>query len=123
MLLAFYTAGAILPIVLVAYMVGYLIFKKNHQVILCTECQQCKAACPLLSKGCNPVDIMLAAKSGQYREAMEKGTRLCVSCGKCQEVCPRGLAPYREVEKWKSLEAKKSEPENGWDQGHELRGA
>lgn len=100
-----------------------MILKNRAQVILCTECQQCKAACPLLSKGCNPVDIMLAAKSGQYREALARGARQCVGCRKCQEACPRGLAPYLEVEKWKILDEQKSNKGEKWHQSEKQRAA
>jgi len=70
--------------------------------MLCTECQLCKMACPLLSKGCNPVEIMLAAKIGLEAAVLE-GSRYCVMCGKCQEKCPRGLAPHLEVAKCQEL--------------------
>jgi ferredoxin len=96
--LAFYTAGAILPISAVVVMVFNIVLKKSSQAMLCTECQLCRAACPLLSRGCNPVDIMLAAKTGMGAASLD-GTRLCIMCGKCREQCPRGLAPYLEVEK------------------------
>lgn len=103
MLLAFYTASAIIPIGVTVFMVFYLIVKKRPQVMLCTEGQQCVSVCPLLAKGCSPMDIMLAAKSGQEQEAIQKGALLCVGCGKCQRACPRGLAPYLEVEKWRNI--------------------
>ena len=108
MLLALYTACSFLLIGVIVFMMIYLIFKKSSQVMLCTECQQCNAVCPLLSKGCIPMDIMLAAKSGQEQYVIDKGVSLCVSCGECQEACPRGLAPYLEVEKWKNMQGKMS---------------
>ncbi len=101
MLLALYAASAILPLVVVVFMIIYLISRGSSQVILCTECQQCKAVCPLLPKGCNPVDMMLAAKSGSDERVLAERADLCVACGKCQEACPRGLAPFLEVERWR----------------------
>lgn len=103
MLKALYTACVIIPIGFAVFMMVYLLCQKKAQVILCTECQQCKAACPLLSKGCNPMSIMLAAKSGGNQEVMEQCANLCVGCGKCQEACPRGLAPFLELEKWRTV--------------------
>ena len=105
MLLALYAASAILPIVFVVFMVLYLLFRGSSQVILCTECQQCKAVCPLLPKGCNPVDIMLVAKSGINGSYLEDRAALCIACGKCEEACPRGLAPHRELERWRKKNA------------------
>ena len=107
MLLALYTACAIVLMGVVLFMMLHLIIRKSPQVMLCTECQQCNAACPLLSKGCNPMDIMLAAKSGQIESATEKGASLCVGCCKCQEVCPRGLAPYREAKEQNDMQSRK----------------
>jgi heterodisulfide reductase subunit C len=48
-----------------------------------------------------PKDIMLAAKANKVEWAIEHGALLCPSCGLCEKRCPRGLAPYKEVEKWK----------------------
>ena len=100
MLLALYNGCIILLIGLLVFMELYLVFKRRGQVILCTECQQCVSACPLLAKGCNPLEIMLAAKSGQETQAMRNATALCVRCGRCQSACPRGLAPYLEIHEW-----------------------
>ncbi len=101
MLLALYAASAILPIVFVVFMILYLLVRGSSQVILCTECQQCKAVCPCLSKGCDPFNIMLAVKSGIHEIYLEGSAALCIACGKCQEACPRGLAPYQELERWR----------------------
>lgn len=110
MFLALYTGCIVVLVAWFLYMVISPIVRGSPQVILCTECQQGKAACPLLLKGCNPTDIMIAAKSGQGAEALQKGASLCSACGKCQKACPRGLAPYLEVEKWRQSMEKQGVP-------------
>ena len=102
MFLALYTTCVIVSIGLLIYLIVSLILQRRSQVVLCTECRQCMAVCPLLSKGCNPMEIMLAAKCGRLEDQMAAGGRLCVSCGKCQKACPRGLAPFKEVERWRA---------------------
>lgn len=92
MLLALYTASTALLMGIVIAMVIHLCLKRRPQVILCTECQQCKLACPLLARGCDPVAIMKAAKSGRC----DLG-ELCIACGACEKACSRGLAPYLEA--------------------------
>jgi CO dehydrogenase/acetyl-CoA synthase alpha subunit len=89
-----YTASTALLIGVVIAMVLYLCFKGRTQVMLCTECQQCKSSCPLLSRGCDPVAIMKAAKSGRDGQG-----DLCTACRACEKSCARGLAPYREVKR------------------------
>jgi Fe-S oxidoreductase len=101
MLLSLYAASAVLPLAIVVFMIVHLILRGRGQVILCTECQQCRPACPLLEKGCNPVDLILASKAGRDDIFLRGGAELCVACGKCEKACPRGLAPHMEVLKWK----------------------
>ncbi|CCK79460.1 4Fe-4S dicluster domain-containing protein [Desulfobacula toluolica] len=103
MFLALYTSCVIICVGLLIYSIVFQIINKRLQVMLCTECRQCMAVCPLLSKGCNPMEIMLGAKIDQLDQVMGQGGALCVSCKKCQKACPRGLAPFEEVEKWKNL--------------------
>ncbi|MDD5205221.1 MAG: DUF4430 domain-containing protein [Desulfobacterales bacterium] len=99
--LSLYAASAVLPLAIVVFMIVYLIVRGRGQVILCTECQQCRSACPLLNKGCNPAKLMLAAKTGHEELFASAGGDLCVGCGRCEKACPRGLAPYLEVQKWR----------------------
>ncbi len=94
MLLALYSATVDLLIFVVIGMVIFLCVKGRGQVMLCTECQQCKSACPLLSRGCDPVSIMKAAKSG----GQDQG-EICVGCRACEKACPRGLTPYHEAKR------------------------
>jgi prenyltransferase beta subunit/ferredoxin len=104
--MALYTASVALLIGVPAFMFLYLIFKGSSQVMLCTECQQCRPVCPLLSKGCNPVLIMKEAKMGMKSSATLSASSLCTRCGACQRACSRGLAPYQETG-----ESKKSLPD------------
>jgi Na+-translocating ferredoxin:NAD+ oxidoreductase RnfC subunit len=95
-MLAAYTAGTVLLISAVILLVFYLCLKGHAQAVLCTECQQCKSFCPMLSRGCDPVAIMKAAKSGRGDMITS-----CIGCRACTKGCPQGLEPYREASKWK----------------------
>lgn len=72
----------------------YMILREQGEAILCMECQQCRAVCPVLSvdgEYIGPKDIMIAAKSGKYDEALTKKLELCTDCAACMERCPRRL--------------------------------
>ncbi|SDT84262.1 4Fe-4S dicluster domain-containing protein [Desulfobacula phenolica] len=101
MFLALYTSCVIICIGLLICLILFQIIKKTPQVILCTECRQCMAVCPLLSRGCNPMEIMLGAKINMLDKTMKNGGYLCVNCKKCRQACPRGLAPFEEAQMWK----------------------
>jgi len=107
MIISFYIACALLPIGLLVCIVVRLLYRRSSQVILCMECEQCMGVCPILKKKgldfIGPTGIMVAAKSGNIRRAVESGALLCTGCRLCEKACPRGLAPYREVEKWKDM--------------------
>jgi len=90
-MLAVYAAGTMLLIAVVVGVVLSLCLRGHAQVMLCSECQQCKSFCPMLSRGCDPVAIMKAAKSGRNDVAVH-----CTECGSCKKGCPQGLEPYRE---------------------------
>ena len=88
-LLALYTDSTALLIGIVIAMVFHLCLNGRPQVILSTECQQCKLSCPLHSLGCDPVAIMKATKGGRC----DRG-ELCTARGAFEKACSRGLAPY-----------------------------
>lgn len=72
----------------------YMILREQGEAILCMECQQCRAVCPILpvdGEYIGPKDIMIAAKSGKYDEALTKKLELCTDCAACMERCPRRL--------------------------------
>ncbi len=72
----------------------YIILREQGEAILCMECQQCRAVCPVIpvdGEYIGPKDIMIAAKSGKYQEALKMKLELCTDCVACMERCPRGL--------------------------------
>ena len=72
----------------------YMLIRNQGEAILCMECQQCRAVCPVLSVDgsyIGPKDIMVAAKSGKYDDALRKKMKLCADCATCMERCPRKL--------------------------------
>jgi succinate dehydrogenase/fumarate reductase-like Fe-S protein len=105
MLEALNAACIIAPICAIAFLLIDLIRRGDSQVLLCMECEQCVGACPVsLKKGSEfvgPRGIMAAAKAGEPSIAIDHGAFLCNGCGACQRLCPRGLAPYLEVVRWK----------------------
>ena len=98
------TSGvAALLIILPLIMLLYMLLRNKGEAILCMECQQCRAVCPVLQNTdeyAGPKDIMVAAKSGKYSKALEKNIQLCSACAACMERCPRKLevdALIREI--------------------------
>jgi succinate dehydrogenase/fumarate reductase-like Fe-S protein len=106
MLEAINAACIIAPIAAVAFLLIDLVRRGGSQVLLCMECEQCVRACPVaLKEGpdfVGPRGIMAAVKVGDPSTAIEHGALLCNGCKACERVCPRGLAPYLEVERWKT---------------------
>ena len=101
-ILSFYGTGILLPIIIVSHLLLKLMASGNSQVLLCMECDQCMNACPSLNKNKNaasPKDIMVGAKEGNLTNLYNSGVIFCNSCGACEKKCPRGLAPYKEVER------------------------
>lgn len=99
-------AVVLLPVLVVAGMVVRLAMRGHAQVLLCMECELCMGACPLCVKRGDafpgPKGILAAAKTGKVDAAIAAGALDCTSCGACTHVCPRGLAPQREVERWRA---------------------
>ncbi len=93
--LQIFTSGiAALLIILPAAMLVYMLLRNKGEALLCMECQQCRAVCPVIQNTddyAGPKDIMVAAKSGKYSKALEQNIQLCTACGACMERCPRKL--------------------------------
>jgi len=106
MLEALNAACIIAPIAAIVLLVIDLVRRGASQVLLCMECEQCTGSCPMALKTdrdfVGPRGIMAAAKVGDPSLAIEHGAFLCNGCRACERVCPRGLAPYREVERWRA---------------------
>lgn len=114
MLEALNVACVVAPVLVIAGLVLKLIMGGSSQVMLCMECEQCVRVCPL-EKGPNPIgpkEIMSAAKTGDIDAVIALGALRCTSCKACERACPRGLAPYREVERWRvCMDARRSSVE------------
>lgn len=106
MLEAINAACIIAPIAAIAFLLIDLVRRGGSQVLLCMECEQCVRACPVALKHgpdfVGPRGIMAAVKVGDPSAAIEHGALLCNGCKACERVCPRGLAPYLEVERWRT---------------------
>lgn len=102
LILAIYSAGAIIPIVILVFVIIRMLVQGNYDAILCMECDQCKRACPTLKKdptAASPREIMCSLKDGSLKELIEIGKVICNKCGACEKLCPRGLAPYKYLNK------------------------
>ncbi len=79
--------------------------------VLCMNCQQCVAVCPVRAavpgKYMGPLGIEVYARSGNKNRAEEGGLFSCTSCMSCVEACPRGLNVKHDMDKFRSALAKK----------------
>ncbi len=98
------TSGVAALLIIIPFaMLVYMLLRDKGEAILCMECQQCRAVCPVLQNTdeyAGPKDIMVAAKSGKYSIALERNIQLCATCAACMERCPRKLevdALIREI--------------------------
>jgi len=81
-------------------MILYMVLRDKGTAVLCMECQQCRAVCPVIQSHesyAGPKDIMVAAKSGKYDIALKGNAELCASCAACMERCPRKLGADEEI--------------------------
>jgi len=81
-------------------MILYMVLRDKGTAVLCMECQQCRAVCPVIQEHetyAGPKDIMVAAKSGKYDMALKRNAELCAACAACMERCPRKLGADEEI--------------------------
>lgn len=79
--------------------------------VLCMQCQQCVAVCPVRSaqpdRYMGPLGIEVTSRSGTKDRAEEGGLFSCTSCMSCVEACPRGLNVKHDMDKFRHELAKK----------------
>lgn len=69
----------------------------------CIHCLCCMAVCPAYKKApeifLGPMGLLaLAASSGQIQHTdLSEKAALCIECGRCEEVCPRGIPAHSEA--------------------------
>lgn len=78
--------------------------------VLCMQCQQCVAVCPVRAakpgKYMGPLGIEVTSRSGTKSRAEDGGLFSCTSCMSCVEACPRGLNVKHDMDKFRASLAK-----------------
>lgn len=97
---SFYIACSVVPFIIVLAAAFRIARTGGAQVLLCMECGQCNAACPVVRKYgpdfAGPAGVMAAVKAGTEAD-IEGILALCTGCTLCERTCPRGLSPLREI--------------------------
>lgn len=88
----------------------YASVRGHEGTVLCMQCQQCVAVCPVRAaqpdKYMGPLGIEVTSRSGTKAKAEEGGLFSCTSCMSCVEACPRGLNVKHDMDKFRSSLAK-----------------
>jgi heterodisulfide reductase subunit C len=75
--------------------------------ILCMDCQQCVAVCPVRSvlkdNYMGPKDIEVLSRVGHNERAAEGRLYSCTSCMACVRACPRGLNVKHDMDHFRSI--------------------
>jgi Fe-S oxidoreductase len=86
----------------------YASIRGHEGTVLCMQCQQCVAVCPVRAaqpdRYMGPLGIELTARSGTKERAEEGGLFSCTSCMSCVEACPRGLNVKHDMDKFRASE-------------------
>ena len=89
----------------------YASIRGYEGTVLCMQCQQCVAVCPVRAaqpdKYMGPLGIEVTSRSGTKARAEEGGLFSCTSCMSCVEACPRGLNVKHHMDKFRASLAKK----------------
>ena len=85
---------------------------RGHEgTVLCMNCQQCVAVCPVRAaqpgQYMGPLGIEVYARVGNKPRAEEGGLFSCTSCMSCVEACPRGLNVKHDMDHFRAILAKK----------------
>ncbi len=88
----------------------YAAVRGHEGTVLCMQCQQCVAVCPVRAeqpgKYMGPLGIELMSRSGTKKRAEEGGLFSCTSCMSCVEACPRGLNVKHDMDRFRASLAK-----------------
>ena len=75
--------------------------------VLCMDCQQCVANCPVRSAlkdlYLGPKEIEVLARVGHNEKAAEGRLFSCTSCMACVNACPRGLNVKHDMDHFRSI--------------------
>jgi heterodisulfide reductase subunit C len=75
--------------------------------ILCMDCQQCMAVCPVRSvlkdSYLGPKDIEILSRVGHNERAAKRRIFSCTSCMACVRACPRGLNIKHDMDHFRSI--------------------
>jgi heterodisulfide reductase subunit C len=75
---------------------------RGDRILNCWQCGNCTAACPVAEKNplFNPRYFIYVVRMGYEQEfkRVKEAVYLCMSCGRCSEVCPRGVDPSGVME-------------------------
>lgn len=101
---SFYIACSMVPFVIVLAAAFRIVRTGGAQVLLCMECGQCNAVCPIARERgpefAGPAGVMVAVKAGTEVD-IGGILALCSGCGLCVRACPRGLSPLNEIRRLK----------------------
>ena len=102
----FYTAISLIVACVPLFIMLYAVSRGFDGTILCMDCQQCVAVCPVrrVKKDYfGPRGIMIAARAGNMPKALDGNIFSCTSCMACVNACPRGLNVKHDMDHYRSI--------------------